>query len=352
MAANAIIARYNDEGRYLRNSFYGANAYAPITELFSSNVHNETGGYNVWPSSSECLHEIVFLAGALVLLPFADSGGAKKPRSSPPFASPSGSDGDEDGDDGSAAVERQDAELAERENAAKAAKGKELDNAAKKLALKARMQALEDENRKLEEEEAEEDARKVEFEKQNWIANGHGGLIGANEKQQSEFIRRLLVLQEEEALKEAKEKEEALKLAEEEEARKVAKEGVVDVSDEDVPPGLRSDDEEEEEVERKAPRRKKPRRATGVADFVDNRPVKSLRAYHGYMISEQSISFNEEFLEDCPPRLNQRGLDGEWVDLMVHQIEETGKSKFMTPMAVVLEEADVSYIYSILFSIS
>ena len=242
--------------------------------------------------------------------------------------------------------------MAERENAAKAANEKEPDNAAKRLAMKARMQALADENRKLEEEEAEEDARKVEFGKQNWIVNGHGGLIGANKKQQSEFIRRLLVLQEEEeALKVAKEEEEALKLAEEE-ARKVAKEGVVDVSDEDVSPGLRSDDDEEEEVERKAPRRKKPRRATGVADFVDNRPVKSLRAYHGYMISEQSISFNEEFLEDCPPRLNQRGLDGEWVDLMVHQIEETGKSKFMTPMAVVLEEADVSYIYSILFSIS
>ena len=294
----------------------------------------------------------MFLVGALFLLPFADSGGAKKPRSSPPFASPSGSDGDEDGGDGGADDERQDAELAERENAAKAAKGKELDNAAKKLALKARMQALADENRKLEEEEAEEEARKVEFEKQNWIANGHGGLIGASKKQESEFMKRLLVLQEEESLKVAKEEEEALKLAEEEEARKVAKEGVVDVSDEDVPPGLRSDDEEEEEVERKAPRKKKPRRATGVADFVDNRPVKSLRAYHGYMISEQSISFNEEFLEDCPPRLNQRGIDGEWVDLMVHQIEETGKSKFMTPMAVVLEEADVSYIYSILFSIS
>ena len=287
----------------------------------------------------------MFLAGALFLLPFADSGGAKKPRSSPSFGSPSGSDGDEDV---GAAEERQDAELAERENAAKAAKGKELDNAAKKLALKARMQALEDENRKLEEEEAEEDARQVEFEKQNWIANGHGGLIGANKKQQSEFIRRLLVLQEEEALKVAKEKEEALKLAEEEEAQKVAKEGVVDVLDEEGE-GM---GQEEEEVERKAPRKKKPRRATGVADFVDNRPVKSLRAYHGYMISEQSISFNEEFLEDCPPRLNQRGIDGEWVDLMVHQIEETGKSKFMTPMAVVLEEADVSYIYSILFSIS
>ena len=70
------------------------------------------------------------------------------------------------------------------------------------------------------------------------------------------------------------------------------------------------------------------------------------------MISEQSISFNEEFLEDCPPRLNQRGIDGEWVGLMTHQIEENGKSKFMTPMSVVLEEADVSYIYSILFSIS
>ena len=34
LAANAIIARYNDEGRYLRNSFYGANAYAPITAFF------------------------------------------------------------------------------------------------------------------------------------------------------------------------------------------------------------------------------------------------------------------------------------------------------------------------------
>jgi hypothetical protein len=211
---------------------------------------------------------------------------------------------------------------------------------------------LVEEARKLDEEEAEEDARKVEFEKQNWIANGHGGLIGANEKQQSEFIRRLLVLQEEEALKVAKEKEEALKLAEEEEEQKVAKEGVVDVLDEEGEGMGQDDEEEEKELERKAPRKKKPRRATGVADYVDNRPAKSLRAYHGYMMSEQSISFNEEFLEDCPPRLNQRGLDGEWVDLMVHQIEETGKSKFMTPMAVVLEEADVSYIYSILFSIS
>ena len=146
----------------------------------------------------------------------------------------------------------------------------------------------------------------------------------------------------------AKEKEEALKLAEEEEAQKVAKEGVVDVSDEEGE-GM---GQEEEEVERKVPRKQKARRATGVADFVDNRPAKPLRAYHGYMISEQSISFNEEFLEDCPPRLNQRGIDGEWVGLMTHQIEETGKSKFMTPMAVVLEEADVSYIYSILFSIS
>ena len=53
MTANAIISRYNDEGRYLRYSFYGANAYAPFTEFLSSSVHNETGGYNVWTSSSE-----------------------------------------------------------------------------------------------------------------------------------------------------------------------------------------------------------------------------------------------------------------------------------------------------------
>ena len=99
-------------------------------------------------------------------------------------------------------------------------------------------------------------------------------------------------------------------------------------------------------------RKEKHRETTGVQDYVDNRPARNLRAYHGYMISEQSISFNEHFLEDCPPGLNQRDIDSEWVGLMTHQIEETGKSKFMTPMAVVLEEADVSYIYSILFSIS
>ena len=134
-------------------------------------------------------------------------------------------------------------------------------------------------------------------------------MIGATKKQESEFIRRLLVLQEEEALKVAKEKEEALKLAEED-AVQLAREGAVDVSDEEVEHGLQSDDEEDEEEE------------------------------------------DKEFLEDCPPGLNQRAVDPEWVDLMVHQIEETGKSKFMTPMAVVLDETDVSYIYSILLSIS
>ena len=117
----------------------------------------------------------------------------------------------------------------------------------------------------------------------------------------------------------------------------MVREGAVDVSDEEVEHGLQSDDEDD---------------ATGVQDFVDNRPGRNLRLYRGYMISEHSISFNEHFLEDCPPRLNQRGIDGEWVDLMTHQIEETGKSKFMTPMAVVLDESDVSYIYSILLSIS
>ena len=129
-------------------------------------------------------------------------------------------------------------------------------------------------------------------------------MIGANEKQESEFIRGLVVLQEE-----TKEKEEALKLAEED-AVQLAREGAVDVSDEEVEHGLQSDDEEDEEEEEK------------------------------------------EFLEDCPPGLNQRAVDPEWVDLMVHQIEETGKSKFMTPMAVVLDETDVRYIYSILLSIS
>ena len=69
------------------------------------------------------------------------------------------------------------------------------------------------------------------------------------------------------------------------------------------------------------------------------------KEYQEYSISPCVLDIPIEILDDCPPGLNQRPLEKEFVSVVQNVILESGVSPFVQSIAVVLNEELVSDLF-------